>query len=103
MKTINTKNIKLTDIPNSEDSIRKINEFALTYDWKENGDEVLQYDIESDFDTLEVSILRYILYCEQRRWNHFGKEYDSYTERRIRLLVKIIRKKMQDTKNVDKG
>lgn len=94
MTTISSKNLKLTDIPYPESSIKKINEFALTYNWDENGNEILQYNIDSDFCTLTISILRYILYCEQRRWNHFGREYDFHTEERIRLLIHIIREKI---------
>ncbi len=93
MKTISTKSLKLQDIPGSQSSIKKINNFALTYHWDENEDAILQYTIDSEFEVLTVSILRYILYVEQRRWNHFGRDYDSHTEERIRLLIHTIRQK----------
>lgn len=92
MKTISTKSLKLVDVPDPGSSISKIKEFALTYNW----DKTLPYTIDSEFEALTVSILRYILYSEQRRWNHFGEHYDTHTEERIRLLVSVIRQKMQD-------
>lgn len=96
MKTISTKSLKLADVPDPGRSISKIDEFALTYNWDENGDKILPYTIDSEFEALTVSILRYILYSEQRRWNHFGRDYDTHTEARIRLLISVIRQKMQD-------
>lgn len=94
MNKIKTINLTLEDVPSVEDSIRKINEFALTYDWDESGDQIPQYNIESNFYNLNVSTLRLILYCEQRRWNHFGVNYDNQTEVRVRLLINEIRRKI---------
>ncbi len=82
MKTILTENLTLLDLSTKDSSIREINEFALSINPKELGDEVVNFSLESDFDTLTIKDLRAVLFIEQRRWNHFGEKYDSTTESR---------------------
>ena len=94
MEKIKTKDLTLKDVPLVGAPVIRINEFALTYDWEENGDKVLLYSLDSNFEYLDISILRLILYCEQRRWNHFGIAYDRDTEVKIRILLKEIREKL---------
>lgn len=90
MKTILTENLTLADLPTKDSSLRKINEFALSISQNELGDEVINFSLQSDFDTLTIKDLRAVLYIEQRRWNHFGEKYDSTTESRIRELISKI-------------
>lgn len=89
-----TKDLKLEDIPNSNSSIKMINEFALSFEFEEQNGQILNENLNSEFDNLEIVTLRAILFAERRRWNHFGKEYDRLTEERIRVLITVLREKL---------
>lgn len=93
--TKNTKDLKLEDVPHFHASIKKINEFALSFDSEEQKGQLLEENLNSNFESLELGTLRAILFIEQRRWNHFGEEYDKITENRIRILIKVLREKLE--------
>lgn len=86
--------LKLNEVPEETVAIKKIDEFALTFDWNEQNNKLQDLSLESNFEVLDIVSLRSILYTEQRRWNHFGEDYDFHTEKRIRELIKIIREKL---------
>lgn len=92
--TIATKDLTQSLIPNHNARIREINAFAITFAMSEVNYEMNEFGLDSDLYKLSIVQLRYLLYCEQRRWNHFGKDYDAYTENRIRLLIKILKEKV---------
>jgi hypothetical protein len=95
MTYILTRELAMSDIPNADAPLKKINEFARTFSLGEVGNEVEEISLDSRFDDLSIKQLRYILYYEQRRWNHFGRDYDTETELRIRLLLREIKIKLQ--------
>lgn len=90
-----TDKLEFKDVPNPDSRIAIINTFALTFSIAEVDAEAFpRYDINSNLNALSTSDLRLILYCEQRRWNHFGREYDTETEKKVRYLVSIIRERL---------
>jgi hypothetical protein len=91
---IKTTDLKIDDVPQATAPINKIEKFALTFDWNEQNNQLLNSNLESDFQTLDIGVLRCILYIEQRRWNHFGRPFDSKTENRLRDLIQVIREKI---------
>jgi hypothetical protein len=90
MKYIKTIDLRKKIIPLSNRKISLIDMFALTFDLSEIDNQTLEVDLDSDFDTLSIPELRYILYYEQRRWNHFGRNYDTVTEKKIRQIIQKI-------------
>jgi hypothetical protein len=95
--TIKSAELEMKDVPLATAQIKKIKQFALTFDWNEQNDQIITENIESDFHELGIITLRSILYNEQRRWNHFGREFDKVTEDRIRNLISVIRDKLDAT------
>lgn len=93
---IKTIDLKLENVPQPNASIKRVNEFALSFDWEEQNGQLMVENLDSDFEGLEIGILRAILYLEQRRWNHFGQDYSKITEERIRELITAIREKLAD-------
>lgn len=96
MKTIKTSDLKIEQIPLPNDRISLIDAFAITFDIYESNAKMPSLSIDDNFDQLSIKELRFILYSEQRRWNHFGRDYDPHTEKRIRLLISILRSKLQN-------
>ena len=86
-------------IPSLKLTIRKILEekaiwdkivpFALSFDLTEITRTDLSLD--SNFDTLTIPNLRFILYTEQRKFNHFGSEPDARTMQKIYKILDLIR------------
>src|SRR6476620_8881415 len=74
IKTIPTKRLNLSDIPEPTADWETIGRFALTFDYRE----AVQY-WKRPPDRRELSVssslvdLRYYIYFENRRWNHFGR------------------------------
>lgn len=91
---IETAALRLEEVPESYASIKRINEFALSFDCDEQKGQLITENLDSNFEGLEIRTLRAILFVEQRRWNHFGQDYDKNTEHRIRELIKAIRKNL---------
>ncbi|MFN3488303.1 MAG: hypothetical protein ACK4YV_04180 [Emticicia sp.] len=90
MKTIISAKLTKSDIPKEKAVWSKIVPFALSLDLAEIAK--TDISIESNLDTLTISDLRFILYIEQRRYNHFGREPDGETMRKIHLILDLIRK-----------
>lgn len=94
MKIIPTENLKFEDVPDENSNINRINSFAIKFDINEVSDKKINFTLEDDFENLSAIELRYLLYIEQRRWNHFGRDYDKNTEKKIRLLIKTLKNKI---------
>ena len=81
--------LAMRDIPKQNAVWSKIISFALSFDLTEI--EKSDLSIESNLDTLTISDLRFILYIEQRRFNHFGREPNEETMRKIYRILDLIR------------
>ena len=81
------------DIPQRNSYWRVISAFCLTFDITEKVQKNLS--IDSNYQSLSISDLRYILYVEQRRYNHFGKEPEIIIRQKIGDIIEIIRTKVE--------
>jgi hypothetical protein len=94
-KIIHSNNISLADVPDPKDNMKRIFDFALTFDPKELKDQGANLgkldDVNQDST---LSELRAHLYFEQRRWNHYGRLPDSKAETQFRRILRLIREKL---------
>jgi len=97
-KTIPTQDLKLQDVPNSDDSWDKIEVFALTFNRKEVGGKpypkVPVSQLLCENDNLPLVDLRFYLFFEQRRLNHLHESPDTDSLTAIRELIVRIRGKL---------
>ncbi len=91
MNIVKSSELHLHDVPKSDSEIKFIKEFALTFDIHESHNYV---SISDKLEDLSISDLRFILYTEQRRWNHFNRQFDEKTEQLLRKLISLIRSKV---------
>jgi hypothetical protein len=95
--SIESRDLKLTDVPGVDAEWSDIVRFALTWDFtkrypryrpEEQGWELVG-------ELWSIDSLRARLFFEQRRWNHFGRLPDERTLAEIRRLVGLIRRKVE--------
>lgn len=93
---IPTKYLSISDVPYAKTNMKKIIDFALTFDPNEledRGANIGKLDDLSEQSTL--SILRAHLFFEQRRWNHYGRYPDQKAESQFRKIIELIRERLQ--------
>lgn len=86
--------LTLECVPLPTASFDKICRFALTFDPAERISNAMPADVLSDLTGLSIPQLRFVLYCEQRRYNHFGYPPDAETEKAMRQIPGLIREKL---------
>jgi hypothetical protein len=93
-RIIPTASLKLDDIPASDANWKKLAAFALTFDPREMGDYGQKAaDLNNALANSSLAELRAHLYVEQRRWNHFGKEPEGDTMKKLREIIGLVRHK----------
>ena len=95
-KTIATENLKLEHVPEEDDDWGEIEGFALSFNPEEkvnmtNPKKSVSQILEDNTDIPLVE-LRFLLFFEQRRWNHIGRVPDDEAVQGIRELIVRIRK-----------
>lgn len=96
-KIIPSGRLRVSDVPPPGAQWHRISSFALTYDPHEMGD-YGQYagNLDRASSGSSLSELRAHLYVEQRRWNHFGRDPDDTTMKKIQEIIALIRQKLAD-------
>lgn len=100
IKTIASNDLIPNQIPRMPASWKKIGAFAMTFNPMEesnNGQQAASLDNVSE--SWSVSKLRYHLYVEQRRWNHFGRGPDPQTMKKIYYTLDLLRGKVSSSGN----
>lgn len=92
-KIISSNTLSIMDVPQRNSSWRVVSAFCLTFDTTEKVQKNLS--IDSNYQRLSISDLRYILYVEQRRYNHFGKEPEIIIRQKIDDIIETIRTKLK--------
>lgn len=108
MNYIPSANLRISDIPSPRAKLEIIMSFALTFDplvEVSEGQKMPTFNdgFEITLNNLSIynfSELRYMLYFEQRRWNHLGRKPDSKTEDGIRQIVAQLIQKVENIKIV---
>lgn len=88
---IPSNKLTINDLPNH--NWKAISAFCLTFDVREPVKQDL--NLEVDLHNLSISDLRHILYIEQRRYNHFGREPESSVIKKINEILALIKLKIQ--------
>ena len=94
---IPSSQLRLEEIPRKRATWSEIGRFALTFDIRDettNIDTSSWYNVIPDKSSCLIQ-LRYYLYCEQRRWNHYHKEPDYKLLQEFKQIVEWIRKHVE--------
>ena len=99
MKIIETRDLKIGDLPRKNANWDLISSFALSWDPKvEIKDEKYQFSLNhipnENSTTMEI---RAYIYHQQRLWNHQNREIDSKSLQEIHQAIELLRSKLQET------
>ena len=95
---IETKNLKLSDLPRKNANRDRISSFALTWDPKvEIKDDKYQFSLNHiPNENSTILEIRAYIYHQQRSWNHQSGEIDSKSLREIHQAIELLRSKLQE-------
>ena len=98
MKIIETRDLKIGDLPRKNANWDRISSFALSWDPKvEIKDEKHQFSLNHiPNENSTIMEIRAYLYHQQRSWNHQSREIDSKSLREIHQAIELLRSKLQE-------
>lgn len=96
---IETRDLKLSDLPRINANWDRISSFALTWDpkielRKDHQYRFSLYQVPSKNSTI-VEFRAYI-YHQQRSWNHQSREPDTKSLQEIHQAIELLRNKLQE-------
>lgn len=87
--------MKLNNVPHPKSDWSKLSAFALTFDPHEIGAYGQHANnLDNALKSSSISELRAHLYIEKLRWNHFGREPDEMTMKKLREIIQFIQQKL---------
>ena len=93
---IPTEELSLQQIPCENSDWNKVAKFALTFDPRETPHYgKLANDLKNVNESSTLAELRCHLFVEQRRWNHFGREPDPESLKKIRKILAMMRNRFR--------
>ena len=97
IKIIETRDLKVLDLPRKNASWDRISSFALTWDpkielLKDNDYQIPLNHLPSKTSTIEE--IRAYIYHQQRSWNHQNREPDTKSLQEIHQVMELLRKKL---------
>lgn len=100
IRKINSRDLKLSDLPEPNIDWHQFSLFALSWnpsDELKDGQFAYSLDMLLQTPTEESSIpeIRHYLYLQQRWWNNRTEDIDNESFQQIREIVELLRKKLQ--------